>query len=56
MSDEVRGVLTFVLLGIVPTHPETGFGYIRTGEPVSGSSLHRVDAGHSAEAPAVRQE
>ena len=26
----------FVCFGITPTHPETGFGYIRPGEPIDG--------------------
>jgi mannose-1-phosphate guanylyltransferase/mannose-6-phosphate isomerase len=31
-----------VLFGIRPTAPETGFGYIETGEPVPGSAAMRV--------------
>jgi mannose-1-phosphate guanylyltransferase/mannose-6-phosphate isomerase len=31
-----------VLFGIQPTAPETGFGYIETGDAVSGSSARRV--------------
>ena len=31
-----------VTFGIVPTHPETGYGYIRTGDPV-GKAASRVD-------------
>jgi mannose-1-phosphate guanylyltransferase/mannose-6-phosphate isomerase len=34
-----------VTFGIVPTHPDTGYGYIRTGEPIAGPS---PDAGASA--------
>ncbi|MET3106065.1 mannose-1-phosphate guanylyltransferase/mannose-6-phosphate isomerase [Oxalobacteraceae bacterium GrIS 2.11] len=36
------GLITF---GIVPTTPETGYGYIRRGEPVTpGSDSYKVDA------------
>jgi mannose-1-phosphate guanylyltransferase/mannose-6-phosphate isomerase len=34
-----------VLFGIVPRHPETGFGYISAGTPVEGhASLHEVSS------------
>ncbi len=33
-----------VTFGIRPTHPETGFGYIRMGEPVGGSAGRVVSA------------
>ncbi len=35
---------TFVLFGVPPTHPATGFGYIERGDPLSGDrkSLFRV--------------
>jgi mannose-1-phosphate guanylyltransferase/mannose-6-phosphate isomerase len=33
-----------VTFGIHPTHPETGFGYIRQGEPLSMSGAYRVRA------------
>jgi len=29
---------SLVTFGIVPSHPETGYGYIRAGEPVDGSA------------------
>lgn len=32
----VRGLL--VTFGVIPTHPETGYGYIRTGEPLTGTA------------------
>lgn len=36
---------SIVTIGIEPTHPETGFGYIRRGAPVAGSSnTFAVDA------------
>lgn len=31
-----------VTFGIVPAHPETGYGYIRTGAPIEGTA-HRID-------------
>mgnify|MGYP000550574441 CR=1 FL=1 len=31
-----------VTFGIVPTHPETGYGYIEAGEPVAGGPALRV--------------
>ena len=31
-----------VLFGITPSAPETGFGYIETGEPVAGGAARRV--------------
>lgn len=37
-----RGYL--VTFGIYPTHPETGYGYIRTGNQLSNSSGHKVAA------------
>jgi mannose-1-phosphate guanylyltransferase/mannose-6-phosphate isomerase len=37
-----RGFL--VTFGIHPTHPETGYGYIRKGGPIDGSTGHRVAA------------
>lgn len=33
-----------VTFGIRPTHPETGFGYIRMGEPIAGKDGRAVDA------------
>jgi mannose-1-phosphate guanylyltransferase len=33
---------SLVLFGVRPTAPETGFGYIETGEPVPGSAAMRV--------------
>jgi mannose-1-phosphate guanylyltransferase len=36
-----RGLLMTV--GITPTHPETGYGYVRAGEPIEGSPLRRVE-------------
>ena len=33
-----------VTFGIHPTHPETGYGYIRKGRPIAGSSGHEVAA------------
>jgi len=36
-----RGVL--VTIGIPPTRPETGFGYIRRGAPLEGNGAFRVD-------------
>ena len=33
-----------VTFGMHPTHPETGFGYIRQGEPLTASGGYRVDA------------
>ncbi len=32
----VRGLL--VTFGVIPTHPETGYGYIRTGDPLTGTA------------------
>ena len=32
----IRGLL--VTFGVIPTHPETGYGYIRTGEPITGTA------------------
>lgn len=44
-ADMVRdgGIAT---LGIVPTHPETGYGYIKMGQPASrsGESYYKVEA------------
>jgi mannose-1-phosphate guanylyltransferase/mannose-6-phosphate isomerase len=37
-----RGFL--VTFGIFPTHPETGYGYIRKGDGLPGSSGHKVAA------------
>jgi mannose-1-phosphate guanylyltransferase/mannose-6-phosphate isomerase len=37
-----RGYL--VTFGVHPTHPETGYGYIRKGRPIAGSSGHEVAA------------
>ena len=37
-----RGYL--VTFGIHPTHPETGYGYIRQGKPIENSSGHEVAA------------
>jgi len=37
-----RGYL--VTFGVYPTHAETGYGYIRRGKPVAGSSGHEVAA------------
>jgi mannose-1-phosphate guanylyltransferase / mannose-6-phosphate isomerase len=31
-----RGLL--VTFGVIPTHPETGYGYVRTGDPLSGTA------------------
>ena len=31
-----------VTFGIVPTHPETGYGYIRLGDPLSGGSARDI--------------
>jgi mannose-1-phosphate guanylyltransferase len=36
-----RGLLMTV--GITPTHPETGYGYVRAGEPIEGGPLRRVE-------------
>ena len=33
-----------VTFGITPTHPETGYGYIRSGAAISGSGALRIDA------------
>tara|TARA_B100000780_G_scaffold20752_1_gene13370 strand:- start:1778 stop:3232 length:1455 start_codon:yes stop_codon:yes gene_type:complete len=33
-----------VTFGIMPDHPETGFGYIRTGPSISGTSAYKIDA------------
>jgi len=33
-----------VTFGMHPTHPETGFGYIRQGAPVAGGAGYEVDA------------
>ncbi|HBD0061603.1 TPA: mannose-1-phosphate guanylyltransferase/mannose-6-phosphate isomerase [Escherichia coli] len=38
-ADEGR----LVTFGIVPTKPETGYGYIRRGSPVSGDVAYKVD-------------
>ncbi|MBY8021374.1 mannose-1-phosphate guanylyltransferase/mannose-6-phosphate isomerase [Vibrio fluvialis] len=38
-ADEGR----LVTFGIVPTKPETGYGYIRRGSPVSGDAAYKVD-------------
>ena len=38
MSDQL------VTFGIMPDHPETGYGYIRTGPSISGSSAYKIDA------------
>jgi len=35
---------SLVTFGIVPEAPETGFGYIRAGAPVSGSQARAIDA------------
>jgi mannose-1-phosphate guanylyltransferase / mannose-6-phosphate isomerase len=32
-----------VALGVPPEHPETGYGYIRTGAPVGGRGARRID-------------
>ncbi len=32
-----------VTFGIVPTHPETGYGYIRAGDQMHGISAHHVE-------------
>jgi len=37
-----RGFL--VTFGVHPTHPETGYGYIRKGRPIDGSTGHEVAA------------
>jgi len=37
-----RGLL--VTFGVHPTHPETGYGYIRKGRPIADSSGHEVAA------------
>jgi len=47
--EEAAGVAlerrAIVVLGVPPTHPETGYGYIETGEPVApGSRARRVAA------------
>jgi mannose-1-phosphate guanylyltransferase len=36
-----QGMLMTV--GITPTGPETGFGYVRAGDPVDGGPVHRVE-------------
>ena len=33
-----------VTVGITPTRPETGYGYIAAGAPVEGTALHEVDS------------
>ena len=33
-----------VTFGITPTHPETGYGYIRSGTAMSGSGAFKIDA------------
>lgn len=35
---------SIVTLGICPTRPETGYGYICAGEKLEGSGIHRVDS------------
>jgi mannose-1-phosphate guanylyltransferase/mannose-6-phosphate isomerase len=45
--DEARYLASqgmLVTFGIHPTHAETGYGYIRQGEPLTASGGHRVDA------------
>ncbi len=39
---ELAAAGNLVTFGIVPTHPETGYGYIRTGDKVD-TRAHRVD-------------
>ena len=41
---------TIVTIGLRPTHPETGFGYIRVGAPVAGSTS-TFDVGAFVEKP-----
>lgn len=33
-----------VTFGIIPTRPETGYGYIKKGAPIEGASSHSVDS------------
>ncbi len=40
----LAGAGNIVTFGIVPTHPETGFGYIRAGEPIDGQGARRLAA------------
>lgn len=40
---DAAGAGSIVTLGIRPTRPETGYGYLEVGEPV-GEQLHRVQA------------
>ena len=45
--DEARHLASqgnLVTFGIHPTHAETGFGYIKQGEPLTASGGHRIDA------------
>lgn len=41
---EVAAAGWLVTIGIEPTHPATGFGYIRSGEPLGGSGTARTVA------------
>lgn len=36
---ELAELGSLVTFGVVPTHPETGYGYIRTGEPINDASF-----------------
>ncbi len=40
LAADTNGLVT---VGIQPTRPETGYGYIRLGEPVEDGSAYRVD-------------
>lgn len=48
-ADAAERHSSLVILGIEPTHPATGYGYIRRGESVPGRGVYRV--GHFAEKP-----
>jgi len=37
-AGRLAGAGNLVTFGIVPTHPETGYGYIRTGDSIDGSA------------------
>lgn len=45
--DEARALAArgyLVTFGVYPTHPETGYGYIRKGDAIAGSAGHEVAA------------
>ena len=41
-TEQLAGTGLLVTYGILPTYPETGFGYIERGEPIAGTAGYRV--------------